>query len=106
MSLNSCEECAGVVGASGSIVHSGRRWLQVGRNVCMALIDELPSAICTLLTRTAMALVLPLTRIGRTHSVMMAGGALSAAFAHDANKTVWFRTNSEIDLVYLGQILV
>ena len=42
---------------------------------------------------------------GRTHSVMMAGGALSG-FAQDANKTVWFRTNSEIDLVYLGQILV
>jgi len=71
----------------------------------MALIDELPSAICTLLTRTAMALVLPLTRIGRTHSVMMAGGALSG-FAQDANKTVWFRTNLEINLVYLGQILV
>ena len=35
----------------------------------MALIDELPSAICTLLTRTAMALVPPLTRIGRTHQL-------------------------------------
>ena len=36
---------------------------------------------------------------------MMAGGALSG-FAQDANKTVWFRTNLEINLVYLGQILV
>jgi hypothetical protein len=64
----------------------------------MALIDELQSAICTVQYSDGTG---PSAHSYRSYSQRydMADGAFSVAFAHDAKKTVWFRTNSEINLI-------